>query len=269
MTTATLVTSATKPRPLTPLTRATLATLIIGSLLLVYMQVFIFRSFEPPVAVIFGLPALIFIGLIAFLRRRWASVLGSLYWVLFVAANAPYLSHDLTHPEILTSFAFSIMLMLPALAGFAAGIIAAVQNYRAAGVMDVPPRIPRWFWTGLTALTALGLGAILAAAITPASASGVSAKTLASLPALATASHRFDQTELRAQTGAIVALRLDNQDASGHSFDIDEFNLHVSMPPGEPALALFTADAPGTYTFYCAVPGHREAGMVGTLIVEP
>ncbi len=41
------------------------------------------------------------------------------------------------------------------------------------------------------------------------------------------------------------------------------------MPSGKPAVALFTPTKPATYTFYCAVPGHKEAGMKGTLIVEP
>jgi hypothetical protein len=41
------------------------------------------------------------------------------------------------------------------------------------------------------------------------------------------------------------------------------------MPAGKPALGLFTPNKPGSYTFYCDVPGHREAGMVGTLIVAP
>jgi uncharacterized cupredoxin-like copper-binding protein len=41
------------------------------------------------------------------------------------------------------------------------------------------------------------------------------------------------------------------------------------MPAGKIALALFTPTTSGTYTFYCRVTGHTEAGMVSTLIVEP
>jgi uncharacterized cupredoxin-like copper-binding protein len=41
------------------------------------------------------------------------------------------------------------------------------------------------------------------------------------------------------------------------------------MPGSQSALALFRPTQTGTYTFYCAVPGHRAAGMVGTLTVEP
>ncbi len=71
------------------------------------------------------------------------------------------------------------------------------------------------------------------------------------------------------QFGETVALRLENNDAGAHSFDIDELNVHAPMPAGKIALALFTPTTPGSYTFYCGVPGHIEAGMKGTLVVEP
>jgi uncharacterized cupredoxin-like copper-binding protein len=79
----------------------------------------------------------------------------------------------------------------------------------------------------------------------------------------------FDQTELQARVGETVALRLENNDTQTHSFDIDAFDVHVAMPTNMPALALFTPTAPGSYTFYCRIPGHTEAGMKGMLIVEP
>lgn len=266
--------SAGRP-PLPTLAKWTAGTLIGGTLLLVYMQIFLFRSFNPPVALIFGIPALIFAALIGGVRRRWVPVLGAIYWVMFLAANAPYMAHDLRHPEIFTNFAVSIVLMIPALVGMAAGIGAVIQNYRASrgGSLageNTRPGLPRWFTVGLTALAGVSLGAIAVAGAAPAGASaGVSPEAMASLPALTAANHHFGTSELHAQVGETVALRLENDDSAGHSFDIDELGVHVSMPPGEPALALFKASAPGTYTFYCGVPGHREAGMVGTLVVEP
>jgi len=70
------------------------------------------------------------------------------------------------------------------------------------------------------------------------------------------------------KVGEVVAFRLDNLHDAPHSFDIDELNVHASMPVGQSGLALFTPTKPGTYTFYCSLPGHQAAGMQGMLIVD-
>jgi plastocyanin len=81
----------------------------------------------------------------------------------------------------------------------------------------------------------------------------------------------FKGDEIRVKAGQLTALRLENPDGVGHSFDVDELNLHVAMPNGSESLALFTADTPGAYTFYCAPHYNKATGnsMRGTLIVEP
>ena len=65
------------------------------------------------------------------------------------------------------------------------------------------------------------------------------------------------------------AVVVENYDKIEHSFDIDELGLHVPMIQNQNSLGLFKVAKSGTYTFYCAVPGHRESGMVGTLVVAP
>jgi uncharacterized cupredoxin-like copper-binding protein len=80
---------------------------------------------------------------------------------------------------------------------------------------------------------------------------------------------RFGQTELRIKAGQEITLQLENYDMYAHSFDIDELELHVEMPANDRVTTQFTALEPGTYTIYCAVPGHRQAGMIATLLVEP
>lgn len=45
-------------------------------------------------------------------------------------------------------------------------------------------------------------------------------------------------------------------------------DLHVThADPGQNTTATFQMDEPGTYTVYCSVPGHRQAGMLATLTV--
>jgi len=43
--------------------------------------------------------------------------------------------------------------------------------------------------------------------------------------------------------------------------------MHAHTAAGETVTVTFTPTEPGTYEFYCTVPGHREAGMIGTLVV--
>ena len=80
---------------------------------------------------------------------------------------------------------------------------------------------------------------------------------------------RFGMTELHVKAGEEVTLVLDNHDLYAHSFDIDGLDLHVEMNANGRSVIKFTATEPGTYNIYCGVPGHREAGMVSTLVVEP
>ena len=80
---------------------------------------------------------------------------------------------------------------------------------------------------------------------------------------------RFGQTELHVQAGQEITLQLENYDLYAHSFDIDALNLHLEMPPNDQVQAKFTAPEPGKYIIYCGIPGHKEAGMIATLVVEP
>ena len=44
--------------------------------------------------------------------------------------------------------------------------------------------------------------------------------------------------------------------------------VHMGAMAGMSDSVAFVPTKPGTYEFYCAVPGHREAGMVGSLMVR-
>jgi plastocyanin len=68
-------------------------------------------------------------------------------------------------------------------------------------------------------------------------------------------------------TGPTITFAVVNSDLFWHTFTIDEPHVDIGLATRgrDRRSATFT---PGTYTFYCRVPGHRGAGMEGTLVVR-
>jgi uncharacterized cupredoxin-like copper-binding protein len=104
---------------------------------------------------------------------------------------------------------------------------------------------------------------------------------------------RFEPDRIEVSAGEIVELDVQNAGALPHDFTIERIDAELAMqhepaqhaPAGHDAhgeeaavhLALIGGDRmvarlrmhePGEYVFYCAEPGHRDAGMVGMLIVR-
>ena len=59
----------------------------------------------------------------------------------------------------------------------------------------------------------------------------------------------------------------EHDEGAEHTMTVDP-ELHVAAAAGTVGTVEFTAGHAGTYEFFCSVPGHKEAGMVGTLIIE-
>ena len=81
------------------------------------------------------------------------------------------------------------------------------------------------------------------------------------------ASLAFDPDEIEIAAGEDVAIVLTSDDGQ-HDFTVDELDAHVAVGPGDTATGGLRADEPGRFAFYCSVPGHRDGGMEGVLVVE-
>lgn len=76
----------------------------------------------------------------------------------------------------------------------------------------------------------------------------------------------FTPSTISAAPGEAFQLKLSSADLP-HTFTIAELGLNISVGAGQTVTREVTVDKAGTYTFYCSVPGHRPAGMEGTLVV--
>jgi plastocyanin len=267
-------TTLTAPRTQTvrrPLTFRTLAVGALVGIALVYMfvQAVLLRQVEMPLPIFMGI-SLLLASLVAGWPVggwRWTPLLSVAWSLVLLISSAQRVLTHLAQPESTLQFGAQLLLLGILVTGVVAGIGASVQNYRRPAAEQ---QLPRWVRRSYLVMAGLLVGAVAVAAI-PQTGSGVQVDraVLAQLPAVPLSA--FNNGEIRVRAGQLTALRLENPDAAGHSFDVDALDLHVAMPAGSESLALFRANTPGTYTFYCA-PHYNKAtgqGMRGTLIVEP
>ncbi len=79
----------------------------------------------------------------------------------------------------------------------------------------------------------------------------------------------FEETSLSTSAGDIT-VQLNNNGAAVHNFVVegqDGDNAVAEANGGESASGTINLAA-GSYTYYCSITGHREAGMQGTLTVS-
>lgn len=78
--------------------------------------------------------------------------------------------------------------------------------------------------------------------------------------------YAFDPAAIVAPaSGATITLT--NGGIVEHDITVDALAVKILAKPGETAQAQVSGAA-GEYEFYCSIPGHKEAGMVGTLTLE-
>ncbi len=78
----------------------------------------------------------------------------------------------------------------------------------------------------------------------------------------------FSPAEVTLPAGTTMNLVLANQGDLLHDVTIPALGFRLVADPGARASASLTTPTPGTYEFFCSIPGHREAGMIGILLVD-
>ncbi len=78
----------------------------------------------------------------------------------------------------------------------------------------------------------------------------------------------FDTTSLEAPAGT-VTVELTNESSTPHNVEVEGNGVEEESDTITGSTTTLTVDLePGAYEFYCAVPGHKDAGMEGTLTVS-
>ncbi len=108
-------------------------------------------------------------------------------------------------------------------------------------------------------------------AATPAAAQSAATQGAPAAPATASVDvtateFKFTPNRLELAGPGELTINLANKGSVEHDLTVDGVGA-VKAAAGGTAKGVLKFDKPGTYTFYCSIPGHKEAGMVGQVVV--
>jgi nitrite reductase (NO-forming) len=116
------------------------------------------------------------------------------------------------------------------------------------------------------------LGAMSRSSLAPAqvAAPAVPAANLSTNVTFTATEFKFSPTSVQVPRGQKVTFTLDNRGVVEHDLTIQSAGFSLTAKPGQTATADATFDKAGTFDFFCSIPGHKDAGMKGTmLVVDP
>jgi plastocyanin len=160
--------SLTVRRPLSVLSKLTIAALLGSTLAFVGLQLVI-GEIAMPIPIVM-LCLVISAALIA-TGWRWAPILGFFMGISMFIGGQSYTYFHLAHPEDFRFFSVVLLNLVFGIIALVSGVGATLQNYRG------ETGAPRWVGSGLSGMAGLALGALLVSAIVASTATGNPAST--------------------------------------------------------------------------------------------
>ncbi len=79
---------------------------------------------------------------------------------------------------------------------------------------------------------------------------------------------KFDPAPIEVPANTKVSFQLTNSGTVEHDITAKDLGLHMLVAAAKRSQEEVGPFKPGTYDIYCGVAGHKEAGMVGKIVVK-